>query len=286
MIYRVDYVLGVMFLGLVVGFIFSRWTSAAEPSRLARGYFVVVAILLALRAVVFAITVVLPAAHFWTTTGNAMGDVTNFFFGFLFGIALLRRERREILCDPSIYFILCISAGIGFIMAGYVKAFSMQGMTQFFAQSGYSPSFLKFIMTAEVLGGAALLIPFTVLPAIAGLAIDMFGAIYTHIHNGDPLNDSTGAIAALIRFAVIVFLWAWRPRPADVAGSVRRRLSGAAAVAACCAIVAVGGSAMVRHHTAASKSSAANHVNPAASARVVSANAKPARHTKQTAFGA
>jgi len=31
-----------------------------------------------------------------------------------------------------------------------------------------------------------------------GLTIDMVGAVYAHIRNGDPLNDSTGAIAALL----------------------------------------------------------------------------------------
>lgn len=250
MIYRVDYVLGVMLAGLAFGLLANRATSGIKPSRLARFYFVLVAILLVLRVVVFACAVVFPGPKVWSIAGNAMGDTGNFLVGFLFGIALLRADGREILCDPAVYSILCISAGVGFVMTGYVKALYMQGMTQFFAQSGYSVTFLKFIMTAEVLGGAALLIPVTVLPALAGLSIDMFGAIYTHIHNGDPLNDSTGAIATLIRFAVIAGLWAWRARSGDTPGSVRRRLGGVAAVAACCAVVAVGGSAMVRARSA------------------------------------
>lgn len=261
MFYRVDYVVAVMLAGLAFGLLVNQATSNIKPSRLARFYFVIVAILVVLRVVVFACSVVLPGAKVWSIAGNAMGDTSNFLVGFLFGIALLRVDRREILCDPAVYSILCISAGVGFVMTGYAKALYMQGMVQFFTQSGYSVTFLKFIMTAEVLGGAALLIPVTVLPALAGLSIDMFGAVYTHIHNGDPLNDSTGAIATLIRFAVIAALWAWRSRSSDEPGSVRRRLVGVAAVAACCAVVAVGGSAIVRARSAsatAGRSHAAN----------------------------
>ena len=69
-------------------------------------------------------------------------------------------------------------------------------MTTFFHQSGYSVGFLKCVITVEAFAALALLIPATVLPAILVLTVDMFGAIYTHMHNGDPLNDSTGAIIA------------------------------------------------------------------------------------------
>jgi len=191
--------------------------------------------------------VVLANASVWNKIGSGCGDAGNFLLGGIFGIAALRKDRREILCDPAIYSALCLFTGIVFVLAGYVKALYMQGMIEFFTQSGYSTPFLKFIMTIEVLGGIGLLIPWTALPAIAGLSIDMFGAIYTHIHNGDPLNDSTGAIASLIRFGVIVALWAWRPRPDDFPGSVRRRFARAGIVAVVCVSAAVSGSALVRH---------------------------------------
>lgn len=247
MIYRVDYVIGVMLAGLVVGLLLSRRTSSIEAARLARWYFVIIAVRLALGAVVFACSVVLVNASTWNTISTALGDASNFLLGVLLGVALLRADRREVLSDPSVYSALCLAMGIGFVMSGFGKAFYMEGFIQFFTQSGYSLPFLKFIMTAEVLGGAALLIPITVLPAVVGLSMDMFGAIYTHIHNGDPLNDSTGAIGALIRFGILICLWAWRPRPSDAPGSVRRRLMAAGAVGVCCAIAAVGGSEIVRH---------------------------------------
>lgn len=289
MFYRVDYVVAVMLAGLAFGLLVNRATSNIKPARLARLYFVIVAILVVLRVMVFACSVVFPGAKVWSIAGNAMGDTGNFLIGFLFGIALLRVDRREILCDPAVYSILCISAGVGFVMTGYVKALYMQGMTQFFTQSGYSVTFLKFIMTAEVLGGAALLIPVTVLPALAGLSIDMFGAVYTHIHNGDPLNDSTGAIATLIRFAVIAALWAWRPRSSDQPGSARRRFVGVAAVAACCVVAAVGGSAIVRARSAsapAGVSHAANYDTHSIPFMPAVIATKPAPRLKLTIHGA
>lgn len=247
MIYRVDYVIGVMLAGVAAGAIFSRKTSRIEPARLARAYFVIVAVLLGLRVVDFVCSVVLADAALWNKIANGMGDASNFLLGALFGVAALRKERREILCDPAVYSALCLVAGVGFVITGYVKAFYLQGMGDFFVQSGYSTTFLKFIMTAEVLGGLGLVIPWTVLPAIAGLSVDMFGAIYTHIHNGDPLNDSTGAIATLIRLGVIALLWAWRPRQNAANDSARRRILGVAMAAVCCAIAAVTGSEIVRH---------------------------------------
>jgi uncharacterized membrane protein YphA (DoxX/SURF4 family) len=249
----------VVLAGALVGALLSKWTSRIEPRRLARIYFVLIAVILALRTVAFVCGIVLANASIWNTIGAAIGDAGSFLFGALFGIAVLRTERREILCDPAVYSILCLSSGLGFVLSGYIKALYMQGMIEFFTKSGYSTSFLKFIMTIEVVGGIGLLIPWTVLSAIAGLSVDMFGAIYTHIHNGDPLNDSTGAIGALIRLGTIVALWAWRPRSGDVEGSVRRHFVAAGLGMAFCISAAVAGSALIRRLSpppAAPKSSA------------------------------
>jgi hypothetical protein len=79
----------------------------------------------------------------------------------------------------------------------------MQGMVEFFTQSGYSTPFLKFIIVAEVLGGMGLLIPWTVLPAITGLSVDMFGAIYTHIHNARRRLAAVGVCIALCISAAV-----------------------------------------------------------------------------------
>lgn len=166
--------------------------------------------------------------------------------GAIFGIAVRRSKRRDILCHPAVFAALSLSVGVGFVMAGYMKAFDMQGMTQCFTQSGYPPSFLKFTMTAEVFGGISLLIPWTVIPAITGPSVDMFGAIYTHVHNGDSTNDSTGAISALIRLAVIAVLRVLRPRRGESVASKRRRLASVVVVAASCAAAAMGGGTLMR----------------------------------------
>jgi len=247
MFYRVDYLLAVIFAGFLAGAALSRWSSRFHATRIARTYFVAVAILVALSAAFFWASVVSVNSAAWYGATRLLGDLGNFFFGMVFGVAVFRADRREILCDRAVYSILCIASGTAFILTGYAKALYSSGMIEFFTQSGYSAGFLKFIMTAEILGGIGLLVPWTVLPAIAGLSIDMFGAIWTHVHNGDSLNDSTGAIGQLIRLGAIVALWVWQQRAAERRGAFRRRLAMAVAGAALCAAIAIGGSAAIRH---------------------------------------
>jgi len=75
----------------------------------------------------------------------------------------------------------------------------------------------------------------------------MFGAVATHVHNGDPLNDSTGAIGMLIRLVAIGILWSLRPHAGRQASSVRRSLLGVGATVVVCLVIAIGGSVAVRH---------------------------------------
>jgi hypothetical protein len=64
---------------------------------------------------------------------------------------------------------------------------------------------------AEIFGAIGLLLPWSLVPALIGLTVDMFGAVLTHIHNGDALNGSTGAIGLLIRLIAVGVLWTLRP---------------------------------------------------------------------------
>lgn len=140
---------------------------------------------------------------------------------------------------------LSASEPFSFALAGLGKTFSMEWMVNFFHQSGYSTVFLKCIITTEVFAALAMLLPATVLPAVFVLAVDMFGAIYTHLYNGDPLNDSAGAIVAVIHLVAIAILWNMRP------GAAKRRLPYAviaAGAVACCLIAIIGG--VLLHHTA------------------------------------
>ena len=246
MIYRIDYVLAVILAGAIAGALVGRRTSRIEATGLARGYYTLIAIRVTLGALVFACSIVLANAPLWNRFSRGIGDVSTFLFGALIGLTVLRSDRLELLRQPQVYSALCLSAAFAFVTSGLVKAFYMQGMTDFFTQSGYSLTFLKFIITIEVLGGAALLIPWAALSAVFGLSIDMFGAIYTHIHNGDPVNDSTGAVTMLIRLGAIALVWALRARPAGAVVSVRNRLIGVSAGSLLSMFTAVTGGTVMR----------------------------------------
>ena len=121
---------------------------------------------------------------------------------------------------------------MSFVLYAFGNLSHRAEMIAFFAQSGYPTAFLDLVSSVEILGGMALLVPWRrlVLAASFGLAVDMFGAVYTHLRNGDPLNDSTDAIAMLLRLAAIAAL------------SVRGRTVAAGAVAA--ALLAIAGAAV------------------------------------------
>jgi hypothetical protein len=80
------------------------------------------------------------------------------------------------------------------------------GGVDYFVQMGYTKEFHRVIMTAEVLGGAALLLPWRwlTLTAAFGLTVDMFGALYTQARAGDPLDAA--AFAMLLRLGPLVLL--------------------------------------------------------------------------------
>jgi hypothetical protein len=84
-------------------------------------------------------------------------------------------------------------------------------------------------MIAEIFGALGLLLPWAVLPSLHGLSVDMFGAVLTHIHNGDPLNDSTGAIGMLIRLAIVGALWALSRRTRALPHGIRNSILGVGA---------------------------------------------------------
>jgi hypothetical protein len=247
MFYRVDYALAVLFAGFIGGVSFSRRTAAILPSRLARGYYVAVAILLVVRTAVFACTLLTTDQGFCGIAVGFTGDFAGFLFGALFGLAARRTDARKFLVDPSVLDALCMAIAFTFSMAAVGKAFSLAPMTEFFTQSGYSVAFLKFVVIAEIFGAVGLLLPWAIVPSLIGLTTDMFGAVVTHIHNGDPLNDSTGAIGLLIRHVAVGILWALRPRSGKSERTVRNSLFGVGAIAIACLLFAIAGSVAVRH---------------------------------------
>jgi DoxX-like family len=117
----------------------------------------------------------------------------------------------------SLYLVrgLSIQVGIIFIVSTIGKFQSMEYMRQFFHTSGYSNSFLYFIMTAEC--GFGLLLLFNLnfylkLAAIIMLFSIMVGAVVTHARNGDPLSDSGNAILLGVTILIMAAIYGWRYR--------------------------------------------------------------------------
>ena len=247
MFYRVDYILAVLAAGFVTGVIFSRMAERVAADRLARIYYSVVAVLLVLRTVAFAWTTVASHAEFAGTGSRVVGDLLGLMFGAAFGLALRRRDARTLLTDPSLLGAFYLSLAFTYAVAGIGKAFSMAPMTEFFTQSGYSVAFLKFIVIAEVFGGLGLLLPWARIPALMGLTVDMFGAVLTHVHNGDPLNDSTGAIALLIRLVAVAMLFGLQQREKEPLPGISRAAFRTAVATILCFCVAIAGGVAVRH---------------------------------------
>jgi hypothetical protein len=241
MFYRVDYTVALLLAGAILTVISGRRLAAIDGARVARGYLVATAAVVLLRVVLFVARYPLGATWPPDLVRQLVGDLGIVLAGVVYGLAVLERVRGSaaaVLRAPELRFALCLSVGVGFVVGGMGSAAYIDFMREFFTHSGYSHSFLYFIMAIEVLGGVALVLPWRwlVLAAVAGLAIDMFGAIYTHVHNGDPLDDSTSAIGALLRLAPLAVL--------TVGGRRARVVVGIGAVV--CAALAVGGGVLVR----------------------------------------
>lgn len=248
MFYRVDYILAVMAVGFLAGAILSRTAERIAADRLARVYYAVTVVLLAFRTIAFAWTIIASQAGIMGRVSGGIGDLLGILFGAAFGLALRRRDARAFLTASSLLEAFYLALAFTFVLAGIGKAFSVAPMTEFFHQSGYSTGFLKFIVIAEIFGGVGLLLPWARIPAWFGLTIDMFGAVLTHIHNGDPLNDSTGAIGMLIRLVAVAILFGLQAREQESLPTVSRAIFRAAAATALCLCIAIAGGTALRHH--------------------------------------
>jgi len=243
--YRVDYILALLTTGLLLGLLFSRRTAHIAAARLARIYYFTVIVILSVSATTLLGRLLLTHPLFtWIFKIN--GDLAGVVFGSLFGLSLRRTDRLELLRQPAIFTALCLAGGYGFIINGFLSSIAVKSMTDFFTQSGYTAGFQQFIMTIEVFGGIGLLVPWAAPIAAFGLSIDMFGSLATHIHNGDPLNDSTGAISQLIRLTTIALIWAIRPTAPAPLGPVKKRILTVGIALVISAIIAFGGARILR----------------------------------------
>jgi uncharacterized membrane protein YphA (DoxX/SURF4 family) len=245
--YRVDYTLAVLLAGFLIGLGVSRRSSRFTAPVTARAYFEMVLVLLALRLVCLIGYEVQPHINAWNISLGALLDISTLLFGLLFGLALRRADRHALVTDNAVFAALTLTTAFFFAMTGIGKAFSMDWMINFFHQSGYSAAFLKSIMIVEVFAALAMLVPVSMMAAVLVLTVDMFGAIYTHVHNSDPLNDSTDAVRQLIYLAVIAVLWTMRHNAAQEIPRRRIPYATVAAGAVICCLAAIAGGVLMRH---------------------------------------
>jgi hypothetical protein len=262
MFYRVDYLVVVLVTGFAVGALFSKATANIAAARLARVYYAIIAALLVLRTIGFAWSVIAPHSGYANTAMALVGDLLGVLFGAAFGLATRRRDSRDLLSERSILDAFCLAIAFTFPMAGIGKAFSMSAMTDFFTQSGYSIGFLKFITIAEVFGALGLLLPWARIPAWFGLTVDMFGAVLTHVHNGDPVNDSTGAIGMLIRLSVVAVLFELQRHQAERPIRVSRAILRVALATTLCLCMAFVGAMAMRQRRASTPSASRTTTKP------------------------
>lgn len=207
-----------------------------EPARLAHRYLVAVAAFMGVRVLAY-----VAANVFGTQAVRPLStgprDLTNLLMGAFYGLAVAHAWRGRLNAffrEPDVLLAVRLATGVAFVLAGLVNVFLPDMGVDFFVQAGYTKTFRLFIMTAEVLGGVALLLPWRwlTLAAATGLTIDMFGGIYTQVRVGEPLAALAPPLVMLLRLAPLVALVLLR---------VKRRwiLIGVGALA--CAIVAVVG---------------------------------------------
>jgi uncharacterized membrane protein YphA (DoxX/SURF4 family) len=238
-----------MLTGFLLGLALSRTLKQIASARLAQWYYSAIVVLLAIGYTATIATLLLANRNVLTILGMATSITSTLLFGAVWGIPVLRERPRELLSQSLLFDAIRMTVAFTFALAGIGKAFNMMFMTTFFTQSGYSVTFLKFIMIGEVLGAVALLLPWSFLPMLAAFTTDMFGAIVTHIQNHDPVNDSAGAIAMLIRLAAIAALWTLHADATRARFRWRRSLATITAAGAACATIAIVGSVALRHST-------------------------------------
>jgi len=243
----VVYLISILLIGLAIGAILAPLARSRSDSELAGAFYRLTAFLLTTSFSLNVWIILGSSSNAAVVPARVFGGLLSASFAAIFGIASRRKDSWRLLGQPSVLEAVRMTVALTFAVAGIGKAFNMPFMTQFFTQSGYSITFLKFIMIAEVLGAIGLLLPWAFFPALLGFTIDMFGAIVTHVRNGDPIDDSAGAIGLLIRLAAMA---AMIVMTSDGKTTRRRSLRGKILVASCagvgCLAIAILGSSVIR----------------------------------------
>ena len=239
------YLISVLLTGLLLGAVLVSLLRSRSDSEIARGFYWVTAFLLSVSFTVNICMMLGYSPKALPVAARIAGSLLSALFASIFGVAMRRTGPSHLLHQPEVLDAIRMTVALTFAIAGIGKAFNMPFMTQFFTQSGYSLTFLHFIMLSEVLGAVGFLLPWAFLPALLSFGIDMFGAIVTHVHNGDPLGDSAGAIGMLIRLVAIAALLVIAPRGSFARLGLRSRVIISSFGAAACLGVAIIGSALL-----------------------------------------
>ncbi len=105
---------------------------------------------------------------------------------------------------PVLAWVLAILLALTFISAGYPKVIPADSMITRFENWGYTAGFASFIGVVELMGGILVLIPRLSFYATILLAMDMIGAIYTHLSTG--IGGPEFAIIALLLAVILAIL--------------------------------------------------------------------------------
>jgi len=245
MFHRVVYVAACICLGLIFGTGLGGRLRSYRPKVIGDAFYRAIAALVVVSPLATLGSNVGHTAWYWTWATGIAGGFANICFGAVWGITA-RQRSLAVVQQRAVTEALRMAVAFTFAIAAVGKALSFAAMTDFFTRSGYSISFLKFIMIAEALGAVGILIPWAFIPSLIGLTIDMCGAIGTHVRNGDPLNDSTGAISLLVKLATIGVLLAVAPAPRALNPILQHRaarLTTLCVVAGASIAIALGGAA-------------------------------------------
>lgn len=236
MLLRLAVLLALILLGATVAVLFAPRLRQLEASRLAKGFLVGVVAMMLIRVTAYVLANVFGLMAIRPLSTGPF-DPTNLMVGGLYGIAIAQATRGgfdAFLRHPELLLAVRVATGGAFVLAGLSSAFRANAAA-YFVQVGYTETFHRFIMTAEVLGGAAILLPWRwlTLAAVAGLTIDMLGAQYSQLRAGHPLDAA--AYAMLFRLAPLAVL------------SLDRRWIAIGVGAVACAATAIAGSIVLYH---------------------------------------
>ena len=208
---------------------FAAWALAAAAAFLAIRSIRSEAAARRLAEAFFVLTIVLAAAAFLATVGQARkllpeGALPPLAFSLLvyrvflpIGVGTASAGltsgpvRRDALVgafvlSPRVRGALVVSITLAYFGAEIGKLSHEAEMREFFAGSGLPVWLNHAVIGAETVLAAALFAASARILAAAGLSIVMIGAILTHARNGDPFSDSLEALHLLVLLACLVVL--------------------------------------------------------------------------------